>query len=510
MALGDLTPYQKQNSYYKGIQLGKDVSKQAEVINNSTRELIATQMASTSAIIASQERVNEGIDNIAYGIERVEQGLYGLQATFEWGISEVVWQLEQNRKVLKSIEEGIWSPFDAKAINRKRQAQEAYEYGWIDEAEEYFLESEKIVKTDFSVHISLGIIYLFKKIDKVEALSYFEKAIKYARPKSPYYTSYALLHKALIEFDFGQVNDAEKSSAEAIDLSPNFTEALYQNAQYNAQLENVEKSISNLEKAIRIDKIYCIKADNDPMFDPIRKSVNKLFKKLREEGKKIALESFEKLKKKHKTSAPIITDLSKEIFIDASSWKKESDKLNTELNELNNRINRNSYFDFLEINNSTAPKIQKAQDNLVSGLKEKIKFSFENISHRIENAKSVHKNKIQEYLGNTGTAILIGSFAVPAIMTLITGGGWLFIAFCIPVVSQVLSLVLIYAYIIDYSGPLAGLSVVAWSIVIYLIVSISYLFVAKATSKAEMGTELEKHKRLLQQVSPYVEKLKDL
>ena len=206
MTLGNLTPYQKQNSYYKGIQLGKDVSKQAEGINNSTRELIATQIASTSAIIASQDRINAGVDNIAYGIERVEQGIYGLQAAFEWGISEVVWQLEQNRKVLKSIEEGIWSPFDAKAINRKRQAQEAYEYGWIDEAEEYFLESEKIVKTDFSVHISLGMIYLFKKIDKRKALSYFEKAIKYARPKSPYYTSYALLHKALIEFDFGELS----------------------------------------------------------------------------------------------------------------------------------------------------------------------------------------------------------------------------------------------------------------------------------------------------------------
>ena len=50
MTLGDLRPYQKQNSYYKGIQLGKDVSKQAELINNSTRELIATQIASTNAI----------------------------------------------------------------------------------------------------------------------------------------------------------------------------------------------------------------------------------------------------------------------------------------------------------------------------------------------------------------------------------------------------------------------------------------------------------------------------
>ncbi|PIZ20093.1 MAG: hypothetical protein COY50_06590, partial [Deltaproteobacteria bacterium CG_4_10_14_0_8_um_filter_43_12] len=90
MSLGDLTPYQRQNAYYTGVKLGNDVKKQTEIISNQTKEMIKSQIASTSAIIASQDRIREGIDNISYGIEDVKEGIYGLKAAFEFGISEVV------------------------------------------------------------------------------------------------------------------------------------------------------------------------------------------------------------------------------------------------------------------------------------------------------------------------------------------------------------------------------------------------------------------------------------
>ena len=95
-----LAPWERKSTYYSVIQLGKDVKAQTKAINKQTEEFVAAQMASTNAIISSQERISEGIDNVAYGIERVEEGIYGLKAAFEWGISEVVWQIEQNRRVL--------------------------------------------------------------------------------------------------------------------------------------------------------------------------------------------------------------------------------------------------------------------------------------------------------------------------------------------------------------------------------------------------------------------------
>lgn len=511
--LNELAPWERKNEYYHTIQLGKDVKKQTNIINNQTKAMIASQIASTNAIISSQERISEGIDVVACGIDRVEQGIYELKATFEWGISEVVWQIEQNRAVLKDILEVLMAPLDTQAKERRKRAEEAYANGWVEDAEEEFLESEKLNKFDFSIHISLGMFYLFHKIDKEKSLSYFVKAIKYSKPKSAFHTSYALLHKALIHFDMGNTVEAEEASFEAINLSPNFTEALYQNAQYNAQLLNIDKSIATLEKAIRSDKLYCLKANKDPMFDPIRERVNRLFEKLRAEEKKKSQDSFVKLSKKHKASNPIIVDISKEKFIDASSWVTKSNKLSHDLKTLNSRILRNSYFDFLEINNNIAPNMRKDQDELVSELKQNIRSKVESFERNISGAKRKHENKLQEYLGNTGSAILIGSFAVPAIMSLLTLDGWdklLFIAFCIPILSQIVSIMFIYFFITKYSSLSPGEVVFGCSLVLYLVGSIAYYFISRLSSKDEMEGEISKQKSLKEIAKPYLERVKGI
>jgi len=511
--LNELAPWERKNEYYHTIQLGKDIKKQTNIINNQTKAMIASQIASTNAIISSQERISEGIDVVACGIDRVEQGIYELKATFEWGISEVVWQIEQNRAVLKDILEVLMAPLDTQAKERRKRAEEAYANGWVEDAEEEFLESEKLNKFDFSIHISLGMLYLFHKIDKEKSLSYFVKAIKYSKPKSAFHTSYALLHKALIHFDMGNTVEAEEASFEAISLSPNFTEALYQNAQYNAQLLNIDKSIANLEKAIRSDKLYCLKANKDPMFDPIRERVNRLFEKLRAEEKKKSQDSFVKLSKKHKASNPIIVDISKENFIDASSWVTKSNKLSHDLKTLNSKILRNSYFDFLEINNNIAPNIRKNQDDLISELKQKIRNTVASFERNISGAKSKHESKIKEYLGNTGSAILIGSFAVPAILCLLTESGWsklLFIVFLIPIFSQLVTIVVLFQFITNYHKADSGDLVFGWGIVLFLVASFVYYLASQKESKGEMKKEITMQKNLKEAAAPYIERVKNL
>ena len=59
--LNELAPWERKNEYYNNIQLGKDVRTQTEVISRSTQAMVAAQMASTSTIITSQERSNEGV-----------------------------------------------------------------------------------------------------------------------------------------------------------------------------------------------------------------------------------------------------------------------------------------------------------------------------------------------------------------------------------------------------------------------------------------------------------------
>ena len=282
MAFGDLTPVERKNKYYATVQLGKDVKTQTELLKTQAKAMIAAQCSSTNSIVASQATIRDGMDNLAYSIDDVKEGMYGLKAAFDYSISEVVWQIEQNRQSLKSILEVLIAPLDTQAKELRRRAEEAYASGWYDDALDDFLESEKKNKYDFSVHTSIGIIYLFQVVDYEKALEYFEKAIKYAKPKSKYHASFALLHAAFIKREANLLDQAEKLTAEAIELSPNFAEALYQNAQYNVLLNNPNEALPRLEMAIKLDKNYCLKADNDIIFDKIRERLNGLFSKLRD------------------------------------------------------------------------------------------------------------------------------------------------------------------------------------------------------------------------------------
>jgi tetratricopeptide (TPR) repeat protein len=358
-----LAPWEINNDYYSNVQLGKDVRAQAETISKSTKDMVAAQMASTSAIISSQDRISEGIDNLSYGIDRVEQGISGLQAAFEWGISQVVWQIEQNREILKGILEVLSAPLDTQAKELRKRAEQAYANGWFEDALEDFFESERKNRYDFSIHISIGMIYLFQIIDKQKALGYFDKAIKYARPNSAYHTSFALLHKGLIKRDLGLLDEAEKCAAEALQLSPDLSEAFYQCAQYNAILNKSEKAVSLLRRAIKLDVNYCEKISTEKDFAKIKDDINRLFNQLQEEEGESARKNLANAENK----IGIYNDLLKEIKAHESIDVQDGE-IQKCINRIRELINRNSYRDSLEAN-----KLIKVLPSLYRNLSETIK-----------------------------------------------------------------------------------------------------------------------------------------
>ena len=309
--MAELSPYERQNEYYSNIQLGKNVKRQTELLANQTSAMIAAQAASTNAIIASQTGIRENLKNMSYSVEDIADGMYGMKAAFEFGISEVVWQIEQNRQVLQDILETLIAPLATQAKELRRRAEDAYANGWYDDALKDFLKSEKKNKYDFAVQISIGLIYFFHYDNREKALEYFKKATKYARPKSPYHASFALLHSALIERDFGHIAEAERMTSEATVLSQDFAEAFYQNAQYNAQLNNVEKSLAAIEKAVKLDRNYCIKADADEMLEPVREQILALIERLRDQIKPACFTLFERLDKALKQADLLFSKYSK-------------------------------------------------------------------------------------------------------------------------------------------------------------------------------------------------------
>lgn len=376
-----VAPWERKNEYYSNIQLGKDVKTQTEVISRQTQAMHEAQLAQTSATIVSQERISEGIEGLGYGIESVSRGIAGLQASFEWGISEVVWQIEQNRKELRSILEVLSAPLDTQAKELRKRAEEAYANGWFEDALEDFFESEKKNRYDFSIHISIGMIYLFNQINKEKALEYFDKAIKYASPKSNYHTSLALLHKALIKRDFGTIEESEACAREAMELSPDFAEAIYQCAQYNALLNRPEIAMHLLKRAILLDTNYCEKVCNDEAFDKFRPQISELFEYLRKmEGDKarkkvpivsIRVEEFERLVREIKDVVNI-----------------QDSELHDCMKRITECMRRNSYRDYLEVNRYLINALEVVVHNLRSDITKQLSGMLE--SHNRDKIGRAH------------------------------------------------------------------------------------------------------------------------
>ncbi|MFA7131989.1 MAG: hypothetical protein WC108_01675 [Bacteroidales bacterium] len=511
--LNELAPWERKSEYYHSIQLGRDLNEQTKAIKSQSKAMIESQLSTANDIIASQDRIHEGIGLLYTGLENIELGIENLKSTFEWGISEILWQFEQNRTEMKNILNVLMEPLNYQAKERRKRAEEAFSNGWIEDAEFEFKESEKLNRYDFSIHISLGLIYLFHKINKKEALRYFENAIKYARPKSNYYTSFALLYKALIKFDIGDTIEAEKCSEEAIKISPDFTEAYYQNAQYNAQLHNYEKSILYLKHVITIQPLYCLKANNDPLFDSIRMYVNYMFNNHRiSEGNK-AKEKYGELLTIYKKLYSFLNEYKVKDFINDQLF--ENLKLQSkELKDMQKRIERNSYFDSYEINHTYAPLLQDKQRNICTTIEKDILRLIEQhkkghavIVDNINSQKENHYSNLSSLIDDSFTHLYWGSFIVPAIMILIIGEGsdkLLALLFLVPYLSQLLSIGLVWLSFFDsrYIND-REVRIMAWSILIYLFLSICYYLFNRAQKKSHFSKFVFTQKKKIIAVENY-------
>ena len=338
-----LAPWEKKNAYYSNVNLGKTVKDMKAILKDQTEEMIAAQTDSAEEIVVGQGVTEDVLQELDYDIKSVGQGMSGLKAAFEWGISDVVWCIEKKTEELQDVMMNIYRVPDGKMDQLRHNADEAFARGDMAGAMEKFAEIEPMISDDFSVCINYGMIYLFHAIDKRKALVYFDRAIKYVRPYSTYYTSYALLYKALINRDLGFIEEAERCASEAVGLSPGFAEAMYQNAQYNALLNRPEQAIPLLKKAIKEDIVYCLKILWERDFQPISAEIAELYEGIRNEKNEKVKEALGEAKKnviKLTTVAKGIKKLGHDVPQECSVELLEEGS-----SEINKLVNNNSIFD---------------------------------------------------------------------------------------------------------------------------------------------------------------------
>lgn len=265
------------------------IRNKLESIDACGKSVVASEEAIQTALSTMGQQAERYLSDISYSLEA---GLEALGAAFEWGIAELVYQLELQREELERIVEILEAPLETQAKELRRRAEFAHGNDWIDEALADFLEAEKKNYADFTIHQSLGNIYL-RKSDLTKAEEYYEKAVKYARPRSSYYTAYALWHLGRVRCLQGNIGAAYEATKEATRVEPGLVQALYDHARHCALLMKEEESMSHLREAIEIDRNYSLKALTDESFAKVAQALGVLLEALRQEAKQRALEALE-------------------------------------------------------------------------------------------------------------------------------------------------------------------------------------------------------------------------
>jgi tetratricopeptide (TPR) repeat protein len=263
-----------------------DRREAASFLVKQVNRVRAAQLEAVDRIVVSQWDVKRGIAETARQVEEMVAGVEHLNSTFQWGLSEIIWQLEEQGDTLRRILEALQKPLTTQAIELRDRASRAYRHGWLNEALRDYSRSVEINPYDFTAHQSLGNIYVFHRQDLDKALMHYEKAAKYARPESAGYAAFALLHVAMVRYLKRDYEESYEATSEALTLCPQSHEAHYRHAQYCARLSRGLEAIQHLERAIRGDRYYALAADTTADFRSIEKELEELFNDLRSEQRK--------------------------------------------------------------------------------------------------------------------------------------------------------------------------------------------------------------------------------
>lgn len=297
--LKELAPWEQKSKHFRNVRFGylENIQQNVETALESIRIQTESWINSANHNYISSDIASDVLDLLTVDETRMAYGLIKLGPVFEWGISDVIWRFEQNSQYFKQVFAEISIQYKDQNIKRLNQKAElGYQKGWFDEALKDFLKVEKRGGADFSVYISIGMIYLFHMINKNKALEYFEKAETAIKSKSNFYASYALMYQALIKRDMGLIEEAELLSKKAASISSTYAEVLYQNAQYNMMLGRTDNAIAMIKKTLSVDISYGLKIINEKDFKSLMPHINELFEDIIRVKKEEAILGYEKFK----------------------------------------------------------------------------------------------------------------------------------------------------------------------------------------------------------------------
>lgn len=323
-------------------------------ISRGTREIIASneQLARQNihAVEASTDRIVQELSSVRGTIEE-------LNATFQWGFTEVLIGIGHLNDTLNDLIRIAKTPAQTWAYNQFEIARDAYNKELYPEALECLeraingLGDNPGYKLEYRFHYLQGLVRLGSMknydpeiLDLPKAENAFLNAARYAKQEYPKEAARAFLSAGWAAYCQRKLGDARNYTRQSFTLNPELSEAFFQAAKIEMHLKEPDYALPFLQKSVEIDRNYTLKALADDDFKQYKSRVIWLFDILTKETQsrakhavKLAQTAFNELQNWH---------------IELEDWHVKDDsaakKAKYKLDEAEKNLKSNTYYGALD------------------------------------------------------------------------------------------------------------------------------------------------------------------
>jgi formylglycine-generating enzyme required for sulfatase activity/tetratricopeptide (TPR) repeat protein len=302
----------------------------AMVISRQTKEVIASNEALSSMNVRATEiaagqisdtlssgfgelssSLQHGLTRLSYDMQDVTSGITELNATFNWGFSQVISSMGRMNDSLADLVKIARTPAQTAAYEQYEIARDAFRQGLYLECLESLVKAisgdhtSAGYKLEWRFHQMIGTLRLgfvngdLSLVNLADAEESFSRAARYAKADYPDHAAHAFLSAGWAAYCQGQIESGLAHTENALAIMPDLGEALFQAAKVRMALGEVDSALPLLNKAIDVDRFYMLKAAGDDDFqrhdDRLRGFLDAMREeKYRQEAPKVreALEKF--------------------------------------------------------------------------------------------------------------------------------------------------------------------------------------------------------------------------
>ena len=241
--------------------------------------------------------LTKGFITIHYDLEAVQSSISDLSAKFEWGLYQLQTAIGRVNDFLQVLIRIARTPEQTWAFEQFDIARDAFRRKLFDDSLDHVdraiqgFQNHPGYRLEHRFHYLLGTLRLGSSrsgaaMERVQDLGKAEEsflnAAKYAGADYPEDAGRALCYAGFAAYCQQKITDARRYNRQALALHSKLPEGYFQAAKYAFHQKQTDHGLSFLKRAIKLDKLYAVKFDNDDDFRPFRQEILSMIVSMRD------------------------------------------------------------------------------------------------------------------------------------------------------------------------------------------------------------------------------------